>query len=73
MALKSQKSIVRQYYFRCILILICYMAIVVPCIQAFTIIWYLVFCTALFFPVKFLIRIVANKTLHLFYLLNLMQ
>ncbi|GEM_PF-6754825 len=59
----SQKAILRQYYFKCILILICYIAIVIPCIFVYPNVWSILFCTALYFPVKLLIRIVANKTI----------
>ena len=59
----SQKAILRKYYFISIFIVICYFAVFIPCIYIYHNIWSIVFCTALFFLVKFLIRIVANKTI----------
>lgn len=53
----------RQYYLRCSLILVCYLAVIFPCICLYPNIWSIMFCTALYLPVKLLIRIVANKTI----------
>ena len=63
MASISSKVVMRQYYLRCSLILVCYLAVIFPCICLYPNVWSIMFCTALYLPVKLLIRIVANKTI----------
>lgn len=63
MASISSRVVMRQYYLRCSLILVCYLAVIFPCICLYSNVWSIMFCTALYLPVKLLIRIVANKTI----------
>lgn len=58
----SLKSVFRQYYLRCLLILAFYIAIVALCIGFWPNIWSFLFCTILFPLMKIFVRIAANKT-----------
>ncbi len=63
MASISSKRVIRRYYISCSIVLICYLAVLIPCILLYNNIWSIIFGAVLYLPVKLLVRIIANKTI----------